>query len=60
MALAHIRAEQSHALTHSTPLMMVLGVCAACVLLASMLQQSQEQWAIGWTFMVCVPPIVTC
>ena len=54
MALAHIRAEQSHALTHSTPLMMVLSVCAACVLLASMLQQSQEQWAIGWTFMVCV------
>ena len=33
MALAHIRAEQSHALTHSTPLMMVLSVCAACVLL---------------------------
>ena len=65
MALAHIRAEQSHALTHSTPLMMVLSVCAACVLLASMLVSSglSGRWVIHEVviglFLVMTAPVTT-
>ena len=48
-----IRAEQIYAITRATPLMMVMSVCAACILLASMLQDKREYWAIGWAFGVC-------
>ena len=51
---AHIRAEQAYAIAHATPIMMVASVCAACVFLASMLQNVAETWTIGWAFLICV------
>ena len=49
---ARVRAEQVFSITRATPVMMVASVCAASILLAAMLQDSREYWAIGWTFVV--------